>query len=53
MPSTAEELAALSRSNAVRRAGSSSHGLLFCNEDFMPRLSPSDDEIGETRTYVG
>ncbi len=38
MPSTADELAALTRSSAARRPGSRNQGLLFNNEFFMGRF---------------
>lgn len=47
MPSTADELAALNRSNSARRSAGSSQGLLCSNDAFMPPLSPSAAPGGE------
>lgn len=47
MPSMADELAALTLSNSARRPFWASQRLLFSNDDFMPRLSPSTAPGGE------
>jgi len=47
MPSTADELAALTRSNSERWPAWPSQRLLFSNDDFMPLLSPSTTPGGE------
>ena len=47
MPSMADELAALTRSNSARRPGWPSQRLLLSNDDFMPPLSPSTAGDGE------
>jgi hypothetical protein len=50
MPSTAEELAALTRSRVARRRGSRSHGLLSSKEPFMNRLETRTSTIARTVT---
>jgi len=50
MPSTADELAALTRRRAARRRGSRSQGLLSSKEPFMNRLETTTSTIAHMAT---